>query len=175
MNTKFINSNLLSLGVFSALSATGLLLAGIPANAQTDSTPMNQSPNPINQPQTPINQSPSQMDGSQTPMNQSPNSQNQTPVQTPQNTTPTNNPLGNYSPNQAPILSYGSRGQAVRDVQTALSQQGLYNGPVDGIYGPQTRAAVLSFQRSRNLIADGIIGPRTWDVMIDRTQQASGL
>lgn len=160
MKAKFIKYNRLSLGVLSAFSATGLLLAGLPANAQTNSAPLNQSPN--------------QIDGSQTPINQSPNLQNQTPVQTPQNTAPTTNPLSNYSPTQAPILSYGSRGQAVRDVQTVLSQQGLYNGPIDGIYGPQTRAAVLSFQRSNNLIADGIIGSRTWDAMIDRTQQASG-
>jgi peptidoglycan hydrolase-like protein with peptidoglycan-binding domain len=32
---------------------------------------------------------------------------------------------------------------------------------VDGIYGPQTRAAVVRFQRANGLIADGIAGPQT--------------
>jgi peptidoglycan hydrolase-like protein with peptidoglycan-binding domain len=32
---------------------------------------------------------------------------------------------------------------------------------VDGIYGPQTRAAVIRFQRANGLLADGIAGPQT--------------
>src|SRR5580704_11191239 len=35
----------------------------------------------------------------------------------------------------------------VRQVQTALQQQGVYNGAIDGIWGPQTQAAVQSFQQ----------------------------
>ena len=43
----------------------------------------------------------------------------------------------------------------VRAVQQALGVT------VDGIYGPQTRRAVVRFQRANGLLADGIAGPRT--------------
>jgi soluble lytic murein transglycosylase-like protein len=46
-------------------------------------------------------------------------------------------------------------------LQTALRAQGHYRGPIDGIAGPQTRAAVRQFQQSRGLSVDGIAGPAT--------------
>lgn len=58
-------------------------------------------------------------------------------------------------------LSAGSRGDAVRALQVALNARGFPCGPVDGIYGAGTEAAVLAYQRSAGLLADGIAGPRT--------------
>lgn len=76
--------------------------------------------------------------------------------------------LGKYSPSRAPMLKVGSRGKAVRDVQTFLKQQGFYVGQVDGIYGRSTAAAVKSFQQNRaKLRADGIVGSSTWQAMIN--------
>ena len=76
--------------------------------------------------------------------------------------------LGKYSPSTAPMLRVGSKGQAVRDVQTYLKQQGFYVGQVDGIYGRATGAAVKSFQQNRaKLTADGIVGSTTWQAMIN--------
>lgn len=49
------------------------------------------------------------------------------------------------------------------DVQTALKNAGFYNGAVDGKIGSQTKRAVVSFQKSHNLKADGVIGKRTWE------------
>src|SRR4051794_18115069 len=46
-------------------------------------------------------------------------------------------------------------------LQVALRAVRLYDGTVDGINGPATRAAVRRLQASRGLIADGIAGPRT--------------
>ncbi len=173
MDAKFVNSKPLSLGIFSAISASLLLLGGIPANAQTNSGTLNQSPNQtdnptqLNNPQTELNRTPTQQ-------LQTPSQQLQTPTQPSGNVTPTSpNPLSSYSPNQTTNLYYGSRGQTVRDVQTFLSQQGFYNGPIDGIYGPGTRNAVISYQRSRNLVADGIIGPRTWGTMLNSQSEAA--
>ncbi len=54
------------------------------------------------------------------------------------------------------ILTPGSRGQLVRDVQTALG-----NLRVDGIYGQQTVSRVRSFQQSKGLLVDGVVGPET--------------
>lgn len=63
---------------------------------------------------------------------------------------------------QAAALSkMGSRGTEVRNIQSRLKSWGYYNGNVDGIYGTQTRNAVIKFQKAHNLTADGIAGPRT--------------
>ena len=46
-------------------------------------------------------------------------------------------------------------------LQVALKARGLYPGAVDGVRGPLTRAAVIRFQRRRNLAVDGVAGPQT--------------
>ncbi len=58
--------------------------------------------------------------------------------------------------NASPVLSQGSRGAAVMDVQRRVKVT------VDGRFGPLTRAAVVRFQRAHGLAADGIVGRRTW-------------
>ncbi len=54
------------------------------------------------------------------------------------------------------LLSSGSEGRQVR-----LLQQALGGIKVDGVFGPETEAAVESFQTSHGLSADGIVGPLT--------------
>jgi hypothetical protein len=49
----------------------------------------------------------------------------------------------------------------VAGLQVALRAHGLYQGAIDGLAGPQTRSAVLAFQRRKGLAADGRAGPRT--------------
>lgn len=62
-------------------------------------------------------------------------------------------------------LAYGSKGQAVKDVQTALKELG-YDLSIDGSYGPKTKKTVLSFQRKyKSLSNDGIYGPKTGELM----------
>jgi len=53
----------------------------------------------------------------------------------------------------------GSR--PVRQLQRHLRSDGYYAGPVDGLYGPRTAAAVRKFQRANGLVADGVAGPQT--------------
>ncbi len=55
----------------------------------------------------------------------------------------------------------GSRGTEVRNIQSRLSSWGYNPGPVDGIYGAKTEAAVKRFQRNNKLTPDGIAGPAT--------------
>ena len=52
-----------------------------------------------------------------------------------------------------------------RKAQTYLANLGFYVGAIDGIAGPMTVTAVKLFQRSKGLLDDGIIGPRTWAAM----------
>ncbi len=59
-----------------------------------------------------------------------------------------------------PTLRQGARGPAVVDLQQRLG--GL---PADGVFGPLTRGAVVSFQSGRGLVADGIVGPVTWGAL----------
>jgi uncharacterized protein (TIGR02594 family) len=47
------------------------------------------------------------------------------------------------------------------DLQKALRAAGFDPGPLDGISGPKTRAAIRSFQARMGLVVDGIAGPKT--------------
>ena len=58
-------------------------------------------------------------------------------------------------------LKKGSRGPAVKTLQTALKEQGYYSGKIDGVFGKMTLGAVREFQRKNGLVADGIAGPLT--------------
>lgn len=49
----------------------------------------------------------------------------------------------------------------VAGLQVALRAHGVYKAAIDGLAGPQTRAAVLAFQRRKGLAVDGRVGPRT--------------
>ncbi len=59
-----------------------------------------------------------------------------------------------------------TKGEDVQEIQQALADQGFDPGPIDGIYGPLTEAAVKSFQMSKGLAADGIVGPDTIDALL---------
>lgn len=78
-----------------------------------------------------------------------------------------------YTPSSAPVLQRGSRGDVVADVQRLLRSRGFYNGAIDGIYGPQTASAIITFQRSRNLPANGAIEARTWESLIDLSNRTA--
>jgi uncharacterized protein (TIGR02594 family) len=49
----------------------------------------------------------------------------------------------------------------VRDIQQRLAALGYTPGPIDGIWGRQTQAAVRRFQEQHGLTVDGIVGPIT--------------
>lgn len=59
------------------------------------------------------------------------------------------------------LSKLGSKGSEVTKIQTRLKKWGYYTGNVDGIYGEQTRQAVILFQKRNGLTPDGIAGPKT--------------
>ncbi|MGA4507439.1 peptidoglycan-binding protein [Propionibacteriaceae bacterium G1746] len=60
-----------------------------------------------------------------------------------------------------PVLREGSSGVAVRIVQ------GITRAAVDGQFGAGTKSAVITFQRNRGLVADGIVGAATWGALLN--------
>jgi len=50
-------------------------------------------------------------------------------------------------------------------IQRALKSAGVYTGPVDGKIGQGTKAAIIEFQKSHGLKADGVLGKKTWDAL----------
>lgn len=66
-------------------------------------------------------------------------------------------PTGGY-----PIVKRGSRGNYVCIAQDDLNTLGFRTGGLDGVFGEQTYNAVRSYQTSRGLTVDGIIGCNTW-------------
>ena len=66
------------------------------------------------------------------------------------------------------LYRVGDQGEPVRDIQDRLSLLGFGCGPdTPGEYGKATAGAVATFQRSRGLSADGIVGPDTWRVLYE--------
>ncbi len=64
----------------------------------------------------------------------------------------------------SPSLSQGASGASVRELQNLLRSKG-HDISVDGAFGPQTKNAVIAFQRARGLTVDGIVGPQTWGAL----------
>lgn len=56
-------------------------------------------------------------------------------------------------------LEIGDAGPAVRKLQKALKDKGFDPGLIDGEFGAGTEAALIAFQRSAGLLADGVAGP----------------
>ena len=61
------------------------------------------------------------------------------------------------------LLRKGDRGEQVKEVQQML---GITD---DGIFGSGTESDVKKFQSSKGLIADGIVGPKTYETLVNET------
>jgi peptidoglycan hydrolase-like protein with peptidoglycan-binding domain len=67
----------------------------------------------------------------------------------------------------------GSSGEPVQQIQQALQSKKLYQGPLDGVFGGGTQAAVRRFQRGAGLEADGVVGPASWDALVGNAAPAA--
>lgn len=61
-----------------------------------------------------------------------------------------------------PTLKMGDRNDYVLAWQKFLNMSGYPCGLEDGIFGKNTRIAVIDYQKDHGLTPDGIIGPKTW-------------
>lgn len=88
----------------------------------------------------------------------------------------TNLGIGTVPPSS--VLRQGARGQDVITLQYLLDVISEYYPDIpsvaqDGIFGSGTRQAVTAFQGRMGLVADGIVGPATWNALY-RTYQGIG-
>lgn len=60
------------------------------------------------------------------------------------------------------ILRTGAKGREVERWQLFLIGSDLLHGASDGDFGPLTEKATRAFQKQHRLIADGVVGPRTY-------------
>lgn len=60
-------------------------------------------------------------------------------------------------PHKCPVQAQGMAGPCVTILQNAL-----HTARVDGIFGPDTKAAVIAYERSHGLQVDGQAGPRVF-------------
>ncbi len=61
-----------------------------------------------------------------------------------------------------PTLQAGAGGADVVTLQNRLAALHYDIGPVNGVFGEDTRHAVVAFQKVNRLARDGIVGPATW-------------
>jgi Ca-activated chloride channel homolog len=62
-------------------------------------------------------------------------------------------------------LQPGDKGIEVERLQQSLKDAGVYKGPIDGNYDADVKQAVETYQRSKNMSADGVAGAATMDSM----------
>lgn len=65
-----------------------------------------------------------------------------------------------------PQLGRTSRGNITALLQERLNALGYNCGVVDGINGTKTQAAIKAYQRAHGLVADGIVGVKTWSNLL---------
>ncbi|GAQ00094.1 peptidoglycan-binding protein [Leptolyngbya sp. NIES-2104] len=63
-------------------------------------------------------------------------------------------------------LQLGDRGQGVRALQTQLQAKGYYYGMIDGVFGPDTRTAVLQLQSDRGLPQTGVVDDAVYSTLV---------
>src|ERR1700680_400588 len=62
----------------------------------------------------------------------------------------------------------------IRWAQVELHMMGLYNGSLDGVIGPETKQALLGFQRSNGLERTATLDQQTADALIGDTAVGQG-
>lgn len=68
-----------------------------------------------------------------------------------------NVPVPTLKPRQ--LASYDGSSPLIMQIQNALASSGLYTGTIDGIYGGESRAAILKFQSKNGLATTGKPSP----------------
>ncbi len=71
-----------------------------------------------------------------------------------------------------PVVKSGAGGHPIKTLQHLLQARG-HSVVVDGVFGPNTGAAVKAFQASHGLTPNGIVGPITWTTLVVQVKKGS--
>lgn len=74
---------------------------------------------------------------------------------------------------QVPVKK-GMKNSSVKVLQNCLAKLGYKIGTADGIFGNKTLSAVISFQKSKHLVPNGIVDAKTLSVLNVEIQKKSG-
>ena len=74
---------------------------------------------------------------------------------------------GYYYPYDGPIYGYNNLppDQVVVNVQSQLQREGYYDGPIDGVLGPNTREAIAAFQEDHGLAVTSAVDEPTLETL----------
>ena len=74
--------------------------------------------------------------------------------------------VGPATLNGCPTLKKGCKGNITKLLQEVLKAYGIANLVIDGDFGGATFNAVIAYQKSKGLAADGIVGRNTWSKLL---------
>ena len=84
----------------------------------------------------------------------------------------------NEVPNAAPAYHWLNSANLSKDdirwAQVKLHMTGFYEGSLDGVVGPETKRAILGFQKSNSLERTGTLDQQTADALIGHTAVGQG-
>ncbi|MEL7034199.1 MAG: peptidoglycan-binding protein [Cyanobacteria bacterium J06592_8] len=63
------------------------------------------------------------------------------------------------------VLTKGTKGSKIITLQTRLQVKGYNPGPIDGVFGGRTQAAVIAYQKAKNLKVSGVVDEMTWKAL----------
>ena len=86
---------------------------------------------------------------------------NQSTVTTPTVTAPVGQVLGATDFQFNSNLGYGMSNDDVKQLQTRLTSEGVYTGPITGYFGKLTLAGVKAYQKAHNIPTTGFVGTLT--------------
>ena len=66
-------------------------------------------------------------------------------------------------------VKQGAKGNITKWIQNKLNVLGYKCGAADGIFGNNTKAAVMRFQHARGIAVDGVVGKNTWKRLLNLT------
>jgi len=69
------------------------------------------------------------------------------------------------------VLKVGTESNQVQLIQEVLKAETYYQGEIDGIFGLDTKGAVIAYQRAHELMADGIVGKQTLTHMFELSEE----